>query len=128
LHEKVWFSNIDKLVEKKIKSCIACLNSTPEWKREPLQMSQLPAAPWTEISVDFANLPDQEYMLLITDDYSRYPVVEILKSTTAAMEIRKLNKVFSEFGVPDVVKSDNGPPFNSNSRHLQSTLVLSIER
>ena len=98
LREKVWFPNIDKLVESKVKSCTACLITTPECKREPLQMSPLPAAPWKEISVDFADLPNQEYLLLITDDYSRYPVVD---------------KVFSEFGVPDVVKSDNGPRFNS---------------
>ena len=113
LREKVWFPNIDKLVENKVKSCSACLICTPECKREPLQMSPLPAAPWKEISVDFANLPDQEYMLLITDDYSRYPVVEIVKSTSAATVIPKLDKVFSEFGVPGVVKSDNGPPFKS---------------
>jgi len=75
-------------------------------------MSPPPAAPWKEISVDFVN-QDQEYMLLITDDYSRYPVVDIVKSTSAATVIPKLDKVFSEFGVPDVVKSDSGPPFNS---------------
>ena len=63
--------------------------------------------------MDFANLPNQEYPVLITDDYSRYPVVEIVKSTSAATVIPKLDKMFSEFGVPDVVKSDNGPPFNS---------------
>lgn len=113
LREKVWFPNIDKLVESKVKSCSACLITTPECKREPLQMSPLPAAPWKELSVDFANLPNQEYLLLITDDYSRYPVVEIVKSTSAATVIPKLDKMFSEFGVPDVVKSDNGPPFNS---------------
>ena len=113
LCEKVWFPNIDKLVESKVKSCSACLITTPECKREPLQMSPLPAAPWKELSVDFANLPNQEYLLLITDDYSRYPVVEIVKSTSAATVIPKLDKVFSEFGVPDVVRSDNGPPFKS---------------
>lgn len=113
MREKVWFPNIDKLVESKVRSCSACLITTPECKREPLQMSPLPAAPWKELSVDFANLPNQEYLLMVTDDYSRYPVVEIVKSTSAAMVIPKLDKVFSEFGVPDVVKSDNGPPFNS---------------
>ena len=113
LREKVWFPNINKLVESKVKSCTACLITTPECKREPLQMSPLPAAPWKEISVDFADLLNQEYLLLITDDYSRYPVVEIVKSTSAATVIPKLDKVFSEFGAPDVVKSDNGPPFNS---------------
>ena len=113
LREKVWFPNIDRLVEVKVKSCSACLVTTPECKREPLQMSPLPAAPWKEVSVDFAEIPNKEYLLLITDDYSRYPVVEIVKSTAATTTIPKLDKVFSEFGVPDVVRSDNGPPFNS---------------
>ena len=113
LREKVWFPNIDKLVETKVKSCGACSVATPESKREPLQMSPLPAAPWKELSVDFAELPNKEYLLLITDDYSRYPVVEIVKSTSATTVIPKLDKVFSEFGVPDIVRSDNGPPFNS---------------
>ena len=113
LREKVWFPNIDKLVESKVNSCEACLIVTPECKREPLQMSPLPAAPWKEISVDFAEIPNKDYLLLITDDYSRYPVVETVKSTAATTVIPKLDKVFSEFGVPDVVKSDNGPPFNS---------------
>ena len=113
LREKVWFPNIDKLVESKVKSCRACLITTSECKREPLEMSPLPAAPWKGISVDFANLPNQEYLLLITDDYSRYQVVDIVKSTSAATVIPKLDIMFSEFGVPDVVKSDNGPPFNS---------------
>ena len=40
-------------------------------------------------------------------------MAEIVKSTSAATVIPKLDKVFSEFGVPDVAKSDNGPPFNS---------------
>ena len=78
-----------------------------------MQMSPLPAAPWKEISIDFTKIPNKEYLLLITDDYSRYPVVETVKSTAATTVIPKLDKVFSEFGVPDVVKSDNGPPFNS---------------
>ena len=53
------------------------------------------------------------HLLLITDDYSRNPVVEIVKSTAATTTIPKLDKVFSEFGVPDVIRSDNGPPFNN---------------
>lgn len=113
LREKVWFPNIDRLVEDKVKSCDACLVTTPECKREPLLMSSLPAAPWKEVSVDFAEIPNKEYLLLITDDYSRYPVVEIVESTAATTTIPKLDKVFSEFGVPDVIRSDNGPPFNS---------------
>ncbi len=115
LREKVWFPGIDKMVEKKVQSCCACLVSTPESKREPLAMSPLPKAPWSEVSMDFAELPNSEYLLIITDDYSRYPVVETVKSTSANTVIPKVDKVFSKFGIPDVVKTDNGPPFNSSA-------------
>ena len=93
LREKVWFPNIDRLVEDKVKSCDACLVTTLECKskREPLLMSPLPAAPWKEVSVDFAEIPNKEYLPLITDDYCRYPVV---KSTAATTTIPKLDKVF----------------------------------
>ena len=87
LREKVWFPNIAKLVESKVKSCSACLVTTPECKREPLQMSPLPAAQWKEVSVDFAEISNTEYLLLITDDHSRYPVVEIVTSTSATTVI-----------------------------------------
>ena len=78
-------------------------------------MFPLPKAPWSEVSMDFAELPNNEYLLIITDDYSRYPVIEIVKSTSANTVIPKVDKVFSEFGIPDVVKTDNGPPFNSSA-------------
>ncbi len=51
LREKVWFPGIDKMVEKKVQSCCACLVSTPESKREPLSMSPLPKAPWSEVTI-----------------------------------------------------------------------------
>ena len=50
--------------------------------------------------------------MIIVDDYSRYPVVKILSKLTAKAVIPKLDNVFAMFGIPDVVKTDNGPPFN----------------
>lgn len=43
---------------------------------------------------------------------SRFPEVEILTSTSARATIPKLDAIFSRQGIPDIVKSDNGPPFN----------------
>ena len=62
--------------------------------------------------MDFAELANKDYLPLVTDDYSRYPVVEIVKSTSASAVIPKLDKVFSEFEIPATVRPDNGPPFN----------------
>ena len=67
-----------------------------------------------EVSVDFKVLPNSEYLLVITDDYSRYPIVEIITSTAAKVVIPVIDKVFAEFGLPHTLKSDNGLPFQSD--------------
>ena len=53
------------------------------------------------------------YLLVGKDEYSRFPEVEFTKSTLAYSTIPKLNKMFSTHGIPEEVKSDNGPPFQS---------------
>ena len=113
LREKVWFPGIDKQVEDFCQSCIPCLASTPKQTTEPLQMTVLPNNPWSQISMDFNGpLPSGVYLMVLVDDYSRYPVVEIINSTSAKTVIPQLDKIFSMFGIPEVVKTDNGPPFN----------------
>ena len=71
----------------------------------------LPNQPCEEMSVDFAHV-DGEILLLVIDDYSRFPFVEPVSSEAASAVIPKLDKIFATFGTPNVVKSDNGPPFN----------------
>ena len=54
------------------------------------------------------------YVLVVIDDYSRFPEVEIVHSTSAKAVLPNLDRVFAAYGVPQVVKSDNGPPFNGH--------------
>lgn len=115
LREKTWFHNMDQRVETMIKNCIDCLANTPITHVEPLQMSELPEAPWHNVSVDFYGpLPYGEYLLVIVDDYMWYPVVKILHTISMTAVIPVIDDVFSLFGIPSVLKTDNGPPFNSS--------------
>lgn len=83
--------------------------------REPLEMSELPFKPWDKVGVDFCgSIPSGDYLLVVIYEYSRYPEVEIAQSTSAKSTIPKLDKIFSSFGVPLEVKTDNGPPFNGH--------------
>ena len=83
LKEKVWFPSIDRLTEAIVRDCLACQSNTIEHNKEPLKMSPLPSRPWSEISVDFADIPNGEHLLVVIDDYSRFPDVEIVSSTSA---------------------------------------------
>ncbi|KAI0210788.1 hypothetical protein LSAT2_004428 [Lamellibrachia satsuma] len=117
IREKVWFPGIDVLVEKRVKKCMACQASThlPESSKEPLKMSKLPEGPWQHVDIDFCGpFPPGDYLLVAIDEYSRFPEVEITRSTSAYSTIPKLDKIFSTYGIPEVVKSDNGPPYQSS--------------
>ena len=113
LRSKVWFPFMDKLCSEMLESCFQCQVASNKTVREPLQMSQIPDTPWQEVSLDFAEV-EGCYVLVIIDDHSRFPIVQIINSTAAKIVIPKLESVFSLFGIPSVVKTDNGPPFNGH--------------
>ena len=112
----MWFPKIDKLAEDTVKKCLACQACVASTQRpEPIESGVLPSEPGNEVSVDFlSGLPTNDYLLVVMDDYSRFPEVEIVGSTSAKTVIPKLDLIFTHQGIPVVVKSDNGPPFNSD--------------
>ncbi|KAG1704002.1 hypothetical protein GQR58_004074 [Nymphon striatum] len=105
LREKVWFPGMHVLVENIVRNCLTCQITTETNSREPLKMSTLPNGPWQELSADFTQIP---IVIIIKE----YVMVEIISSLSAKSVIPRLDKVFSEFGIPNVLKTDNGPPFN----------------
>ena len=78
-------------------------------------MSKLSCGPCDKVSIDFSGpYPKGEYILLVIDEYSRYPELEFVRSTSGKTVIPKLNRIFSTFGIPCVVKTDNGLPFQGH--------------
>ena len=91
------------------------MSASPHSTPEPIKPSPLPNEPWDEVSVDFCGpFPTGEYFMVVICDYSRYPVVEKLSTLTASNVIAHLETIFGMFSVPNIVKSDNGAPFNSH--------------
>jgi transposase InsO family protein len=115
IRSKLYFPRMNEAVERAVRNCPACqlVTSSPP-PMEPLNMSEFPSGPWEELSLDFCGpLPSGEYLMVLIDEYSRYPVIEILRSTSASTVIPILDKVLSTLGIPKVIKTDNGPPFTS---------------
>ena len=65
------------------------------------------------MSTDFFEVAGH-YVLVAIDDYSRSPEVKIVHSTSAKAVLAKLDGFFAAYGVSQVFKSDNGPPFNGH--------------
>ena len=112
LRSRVWFPKMDVMVEDAVKRCIPCQVSTKSKQRAPIQPTILPDGPWKELSIDFYTMPSGEEILVVIDDYSRFPVIEVVRSTSFAQVGPKLHHMMALFGIPQLVKTDNGPPFN----------------
>ena len=103
------------MVAKLLDECIACSASYDPKSREPLVMSELPSRKWSHLCADFYGpLPSSDYLLVILDEYSRFPEVEIIRSLSVQIVILVLDKIFSSRGIPDKLKTDNGTPFQSS--------------
>lgn len=78
-------------------------------------MTPLLKSRWTEVSVDFKGPFKIGEYLLVVDDFSRFPIVKIIHSLTSRVVIPALDEIFSLYGFPEVMKTDNGPPFNGEA-------------
>ena len=97
-----------------ISTCISCQAVSQTDSAEPIKLSAMPEGPWEKVLIDFYGpLTSEEHLLVVIDRYSRFPEVEIVKSTRASIDIPKLNRIFPMHGIPKIVMSDNGPPFLS---------------
>ena len=97
-----------------VSECRGCQVAVNDNSREPVIMSDLPNAPWESLVTDFYGPTSTgEYLISIIDEYSRFPIVKIVTSTSPKAAIPKYDEVFSEFGIPRFLRSDNGSPYNS---------------
>ena len=108
----VWWPGISKQISDFVERCSICVRESSP-RREPLIPSKLPDYPWQKIGTDLFYMKRSNYILII-DYFSRFIEVIKLKSTTSGAIIEALKSVFSRYGMPEIVMSDNGPQYSSN--------------
>ena len=114
LRVHLWFPGLDKRIETEIAQCMACQANTDIHQQEPLKPTELPTEPWSKLATDlYGPLDTGEYLLVVQCLYSRFPMVEIVRSTSGTAVIPAMDKILSTLGIPDEIASDNGPPYSS---------------
>ena len=73
---------------------------------------EIPIHPWTKVTTDIFYFNGDSY-LLIVDYTSRFPVVKKLKSTTMQHITSQTKLIFSEYGWPETIISNNGPCYST---------------
>ncbi|XP_055589606.1 uncharacterized protein K02A2.6-like [Uranotaenia lowii] len=110
---------MDQNIEQFVKSCRGCTLVSAPGPPEPMVRKELPSRPWEQIAVDFLGpLPDGESLFVCVDFYSRYLEVVEMQDITTTSTIEQLLIIFSRYGLPVVLRADNGPQFISEEFRL----------
>ena len=83
---------------------------TPVATIPPVKTTTMPTKTWRDLAVDLMGpLPTGESLLVIVDYYSRWIEVDVVRSTTSSAIIRCLGNHFTRHGIPETLRTDNGP-------------------
>lgn len=108
-----WWPNIDLDIEKMCKECRTCNSVAMHPPKAPLHPWPYENKPWSRLHLDFMGPIYGNKYLIVIDSFSKWPAVFKANRSDAKNVIKMLTHLFSIFGLPTKVVSDNGPPFTS---------------
>ena len=120
--EQFYWKNMKKIVANFISSCLICQQTKYMTTKQPglLQPLPIPAAPWTELSMDFIiGLPNSAgytAVLVVVDRLTKVAHFSPLKSSFTAKSVAEvfMNSIIKLHGFPLGIVSDRDPIFLSN--------------
>ena len=112
--EYVFWTNYTRDIKETIEKCSICQENSTALKTEKFKyVSTIPPHPWHTLGTDLFYFKKQDFMVLI-DYFSKFLIVRKLHNSTSSAVIKELGLIFSEFGKPFILRSDNGPCYTSS--------------
>lgn len=118
LCEFYWFPRMRTYVEKYIACCIRCLfnkkkTGRPEGFLHPITKL---FTPFEMMHIDHLrpfpkSLKGNLYIFTVIDAFTKFTVLRVVKSTKAKIVMQHLEEIFSTYGTPKVLISDQGSSF-----------------
>lgn len=117
----VFWPGITRDVTNLVQDCATCQAHQRKQQKQPILQPEPPCYPWQILSSDLFEFRGNQY-LLISDKYSKFPIVRKLTNTTSRAIINHRKNIFAEHGIPERFSKDNGPHYASHGvEHVSSS-------
>ena len=110
--EFVFWVNINEDLKELVEKCDLCQSQQNSTSIIQKYISEVPLHPWHTIGSDLFYFRRIDF-LVVVDYFSKYLIVGKIHNSTSKAVIKELGMIFSEFGKPQVFRSDNGPCYSS---------------
>ena len=105
-------------VKRATSTCKVCAEVKPQFYKSEQNRLIKATQPMERLSLDFkgpiSSINSNKYLLVIVDEYSRFPFVYPCKNTASSTVINCLENLFSLTGIPSYIHSDNASSFKSH--------------
>ena len=107
----VYWPGCDDQIRNMVASCPTYQEHRHRDPAQPLRPVELPIHAFQRVSADLFVFDGVNY-LLVVDAYSKWPAAVPLRTLSSFSTISEMERIFSDFGTPEVVLSDNGSQFD----------------
>lgn len=117
---RFWWSGMFNDIREYNKRCQLCLQHKPNQQPDKVVMcSNPPQAVWDKIYIDLMgplikSYSGNKYVLLILDSFSKWLITFAIPDSSSASIIKCLHQVFTTYGPPSNIVSDNATSFSSH--------------
>ena len=111
--EAVFWPNMTKQIKQIAETCAICNKFQIEQSKEPLESHAVPDKPWQIVGCDLFEYKHNSY-LMTADYFSNFFEVDRLNDKKGPEVIRHIKAHMARYGISEVLRTDNGPPFNSS--------------
>ncbi|XP_018329630.1 uncharacterized protein K02A2.6-like [Agrilus planipennis] len=109
-----WWYGINKDIENLVSSCSNCQSQLTNPSKVEPHIWEPAVAPFERVHIDHAGPYMGHTFFLLIDAYSKWPEVHIVKNMLAETTILVCKKIFSVYGSPCILVSDNARTFVSS--------------
>ena len=121
----VYWLNMDKQLEDLTRICAKCQLAAKLPCKSKLSSWPVPDSPWSCLHIDFVGPTNGQSFLIVVDAYSKWPEIFPMSHVTSEETISQIQKIFSRFGLPETLVSDNGTAFSSVKFPLSANKMVS---
>ena len=107
-------------IETIVSECPECNKYPNKQCKESLLQTPTPEYPWQEIAADIFEWKGQHYIVLM-DYLSKFIEVEYLSDLRATTTIKAVKSQICRHGIPEKIRTDNGPQFSAQEFKLFCT-------
>ena len=113
--ESVFWPGISDDIQEAVERCRICQASSRAAK--PIgNVSEVPPHTWHTLGTDLFYWNKMDY-IVVGDYFSKFLIMRKIPNSSTHAVIKELGMIFTEFGRPFVLKSDDGPCYTSREFH-----------